>query len=41
MSEQAIRLSDVHVNQELPAIRVPITITATMASALADRKSVV
>ena len=37
MSEQAIRLSDVHVNQELPAIRVPITITATMASALATR----
>lgn len=37
MSEQAFRLSAVRVNQELPAIRVPVTITSTMATALATR----
>lgn len=37
MSEPAMRFSEIQVNQALPSIRVPVTITSVMATALATR----
>lgn len=37
MNESMMRFSDIQVNQVLPAIRVPITVTSVMATALATR----